>query len=234
MCFLAMTFGRLVTRHRRWDTNLQTALTPMTGTNLIRGLRRQIVEQLREKILSGRLTEGTPLREIELAEQFGVSRGPVREALQQLVHEGVLVGEPNRGVRVAPVAPDSIRELVVPIRRTIETFALRSFFSQINENDYVVWEEILGHLKTACEKRDYAAIAEHDIALHRSLLNRAGQADLLAIWSVLVARVRHHFWQNRLVYNDPMDIYAEHRALIDAFQSANLETAVKALEENIA
>ncbi len=111
---------------------------------LIRGLREQIVEQLRSDILSGRLAEGSPLREIELSRRFGVSRGPVREALQQLSHEGVVVAELNRRMRVGPAVPDSIRELVMPIRRTIETYALRLFFHDINEDDFARWNDILG------------------------------------------------------------------------------------------
>ena len=205
----------------------------MTSIPLIRGLREQIVERLRDDILAGRLSEGTPLREAELSAQFGVSRGPIREALQELTYEGILVAERNRGVRVAPAAPDSIGELVVPIRRTIETYALRLFFDTIDERDFVVWEGILGRLQAACARRDFPAIAEQDIALHRSFLNRADQPDLLAIWSVIVARVRRHFRRNHLTYQDTMDIYAEHRALIDTFRQGDLDAAVKALEENI-
>jgi len=206
----------------------------MAASTLIRGLREQIAERLREDVFAGRLPEGTPLRETELSQRFGVSRGPVREALQQLTHEGVLIAEPNRGVRVAPSAPDSVRELVVPIRRTIETFALRSFFCDISEADFATWESILGRLKEACKERDYAGIAEQDLALHRSLLDRAGQPDLVAIGSVLVTRVRHHFRLGHLTYDDPMEIYTEHRGLIDTFRRGDLEAAVKALEENIA
>lgn len=201
---------------------------------LIKGLREQIVEQLRSDVLAGRLPDGTPLRETDLSERFGVSRGPIREALQELTHEGVLVAEPNRGVRVAPAAPDSIRELVVPIRRTIETYALRLFFDWINEHDFAVWDEILRRLEAACQERDYTAIAEHDMALHRSFLNRADRPELLAIWSALVAPVRRHFQQSYSTYDDPMDIYAEHRALIATFHRGDLEAAAVELEKNIA
>ncbi len=205
----------------------------MSTIQLVKGLREQIVEWLRDEILSGRLPEGAPLRETELSQRFGVSRGPIRETLQQLVHEGLLVAERNRGVRVAPQASDSIRELVVPIRRTIETYALRLFFDDINKEDFETWNEILVRLKAACRQRDYAAIAEQDIALHRSFLERARQPDLMAIWSVLVARVRHHFRKMHLTYDNPLEIYTEHRALIDVFRAGNVETAVKELADNI-
>jgi DNA-binding GntR family transcriptional regulator len=205
----------------------------MASIQLIKGLREQIIERLRGDILTGRLAEGTPLRETELSAQFGVSRGPIRESLQLLTHEGLLVAERNRGVRVAPQAPDSIRELVVPIRRTIETFALRLFFEEIHDEDFKAWDEILGCLKDACRRKDYATIAEQDIALHRSFLERAGQPDLMTIWLALVARVRHHFHATHLGYDDAMNIHAEHRALIDTFRRGDLEAAIKELEENI-
>lgn len=205
----------------------------MPAIQLIKGLREQISERLRDDILSGRRPEGAALREMELSAQFGVSRGPIRESLQQLVHEGLLVSERNRGVRVAPLAPNSIRELVVPIRRTIETYALRLFFSDINEADFENWDKILGGLKSACRQKDYAAIAEQDIALHRSFLEQAGQQDLMAIWSVLVARVRHHFRESHLAYEDTMEIYAEHRALIDGFRRGDVEASATELEQNI-
>jgi len=209
-------------------------MTAVSSIPLIKGLRQQIVDRLRDDVLSGRVPEGMPLRETELSERFGVSRGPIREALQQLVHEGLLVAEPNRGVRVAAAAPDSVRALVVPIRRTIETYALRLFFEEITEADFAAWDAMLDRLREACRQKDYAAISEQDIALHRSFLERAGQPDLIAIWSVLVARVRHHFRESHLAYENPLDIYAEHRALIDTFRRGDVEAAVRELKENIA
>ena len=202
---------------------------------LVHGLREQIADQLRTDVMCGRLAEGERLSELKLVERFGVSRTPIREALQQLTHEGLLEGRPNAGVKVACRPPDAIRELVLPIRRSVETFALRSYFGSITDDDFRRWNEILDKLRAACIARDYTAIAEHDLAFHRSIIRRAKLRDLEAIWMSLVARVRSHFWETqRRDYADPLEIFEEHAAIVEVFRTGGIEAAVNALEDNIA
>src|SRR5262249_30243031 len=145
----------------------------------IRSVREQITERLRETILSGRLSEGERLQEARLAKQFGVSRGIIREVLAHLIQEGLLESKLNCGVKVAPSAPDSIRELIVPMRRLIETYALKHFFDDISEHDFQAWDSILHHLRSACQHKDVAGIIQYDLAFHRSLLVRSGVPTLL-------------------------------------------------------
>lgn len=205
----------------------------MTVAALVRGLREQIVHRLRNDILAGRLADGERLTENSLAVRYGVSRGPIREALVQLFQEGMLVKNHKVGFKVAAAAPDSVRQLVIPLRRTIETYALRVSLHDLTPHDFQRWDEILQRMEFACRQRDFAATAECDIALHRSLVERARQPDVLAIWNTMVARVRLHFRASHERYPDPMGIYQEHRAMIDKFRSGDLDKAVKALEKNI-
>ena len=207
----------------------------MSSTSgLVFGLREQIASRLRDDVLSGRLAEGERLSELGLVERFRVSRTPIREALMQLTHEGLLEAKPNCGVRVASSAPDSIRDLIIPVRRTLETYALQSYFDDINESDFQQWDEILNRLKDACQRHDYPAIAEHDLAFHRSIVRRAEQRDLEAIWSAIVARVRRHFMHTQKGYAEPMDIYAEHAAIVETFRQGDKKAAVESLGANIA
>ena len=201
---------------------------------LVFSLREQIAARLRSDVLCGRLPEGQRLSEVQLVERFGVSRTPIREALQQLTHEGLLEGRPNSGVKVAQRPPDAIRELVVPIRRRVETFALRTYFHQLTAADFRRWDEILEKIRLACDARDYTAIAEHDIEFHRLIVTRAGERDLDSIWSALVARVRSHFWEcQRRDYADPSEIYEEHVRIVERFRGGDVEAAVATLEEKI-
>ena len=206
----------------------------MASVELVRSLREQIVSQLRDEILFGHLQEGEALVEAQLAERFGVSRGPIREALIQLTNEGVAFSKVNCGTRVALSAPDFICDFLVPIRRQIESFALRYCFSDFCDKDFANWNSILEEMKTACRQRDYAAMAELDIGFHRSIIERSELPDLLTIWSALVVRIRKHFRDSHLAYDDPMRLYVEHAAIVAAFQTGDVDVAVRALEGNIA
>ncbi len=204
------------------------------SSTLVYGLREQIAAHIRRDVFAGRLAVGKRLSETNLANQFKVSRTPIREALQQLVQEGFLDAKPNCGVRVAAEACDSMNELVIAIRAMIETFALRSCFDDLDENDFREWEDILRRLAEACRKRDYEEIAELDIEFHRAIIHRAGVPVLNAIWTSIVARMRSHFRETQLGYANAMEVHDEHAALLDAFRSGNRDAALKMLEENIA
>lgn len=198
-------------------------------------LRDQIVEQLRSDVLCGRLAEGDKLNEADLARQFGVSRTPVREALHQLTFEGLVDLKPNAGVKVSQMPPDSIRELVVPIRRRVETFALRMIYGSLGEEDFRRMEEILEKMRKACVERDFPLICEQDIAFHRFIIRRCGMSDVEAIWNSILSRIRTHFSQtHKRDYPDPMAIHEEHVRIVDVFRQGDLDASIEALGKNIA
>ncbi len=202
----------------------------LSDAAMIRTIREQIVDRLRIDVLSGRLVEGEALRESKLAERFGVSRGPVRDALLQLSKEGLLVSRPHCGVKVAGPMADSVLPLILSMRRMVEGYALTLVFKQIPEQDFRRWEGILDQLRSACVEGDYPRIVEHDMALHRSIVDRAGQPELVELWASLVNRMRIAYSR---YYTDPMEIHREHVAIIDAIRSGHCDAAVRALEENI-
>lgn len=205
----------------------------MNEPQLVRGLGEQIVERLREDILSGRIAEGERLREVDLAKRFSVSRGPIREAIQQLAWEGVVETDRNKGALVSTSAPNEITELIIPLRCTIEKYAIRLYFDQLTEDDFLVWETILNKMKQACEANDFALISEHDIAFHRSLVTRAHSPDLLAIWSAMVSRIRRHFRESHLKYQKPIQIYEEHLPIIVALREGSLIEVLQTIEDHI-
>ncbi len=201
----------------------------MSAFEIYRTLPEQIAARLRQEVLSSKLKPGDPLREVDLSERFGVSRGPVREAFRQLTQQGLLVLEPNKGVRVAQNPSVEVRPLVVQLRRTIETFVLESIFDRITEDDIAIWEEILADIKVACESNDVDALTECDLRFHKAIIQSHDDRDLFTLWQPIAMRMMMHY--TRL--DDIMESYREHKRILDAVRARDKTAALEALKSNI-
>jgi len=196
---------------------------------IYRTIPEQITAHLRHEILSGKLQPGQPLREQEISTRFSVSRGPIREALRQLTEQGLLILEPNKGVRVAQYLSESVRPLTVDLRRQIEAFTLDSIFDQITPQDIEMWEGILADIKTACEQGDAAALVDHDLRFHQAIIQSHDDKDLFALWQPIALRMLMQYTR----FDDLMDSYYEHKRLLAAIRSGDKEMSLAALKENI-
>jgi len=195
---------------------------------------REVAEMLRDDILTGRIPDGLRLTEAELVKRFGVGRGPIREAVQRLSLQGLLETRPNCGAVVAPEAPKPVQALIVPIRVTLETYALREVFDELSTQDFQYWNGVLEEMRIACLNEDLHAIAENDIRFHRYLLVRLHQPCLLAVWDMLVGRIRSHFRKTqRRRCRELMDICDEHHAILETFRVGTLDDAVRLLKDKI-
>ena len=201
----------------------------MPANEIFRTLPEQIAARLQQDILGGHLKPGEPLREADLSERFGVSRGPVREAFRQLVQQGLLVLEPNKGVRVAQNPSDEMRPLVVQLRRTIEVYVLESIFDRITDGDIDTWQAILNDIRTACEANDLNALTNYDLRFHQAIVKSHDDRDLFTLWQPIAMRMMMQY--NRL--DDIMDSYREHKRILDAIRARDREAAVNALSTNI-
>ena len=195
----------------------------------------QIAARLRGEVLNGRFRPGEPLREVALSEQFGVGRAIVRQALGQLVHEGLLVGKRNCGVAVADAPSETARELLTPLRVQIETYALRLCFASLDDAAFAEWDAMLTRMRHACELRDRAAILDADFAFHRSILVRAGLEEMVPVWQPVISRLRaYHDRGNRTFKDDDLLlIHAIHVALVKVFRRGEWRVARQALQEHL-
>ena len=196
---------------------------------IYRTIPQQIAAHLRNEVISGKLKPGDPLREIEISERFGVSRGPVREALRKLTQQGLVVLEPNKGVHVAPTPNASVRPLIVELRQSIEIFVLNTSFEHITDKVFASLESILADIKEACEKEDTAALVEHDLRFHKAIVECHEDTEIFEIWEPIMIRMMMHY--DRLT--NLMDSYLEHKTIVDAIREGNKENAIQALRDNI-
>ncbi len=194
-----------------------------------RTIREQVTEQIRNELISGRLPAGQPIRETELAERFGVSRGPVRDAFLQLTNEGFLAYQANRGVTVRDLPNAEHREFMMSLRRQVEEFVIRQGFGRITPSDHQAWSEILDRMRDSCRRKDVAALARCDMEFHQAILTASGGEDFLPIWKLLCT-------QMLLAYSRVKNlllIHQEHVAILHEFRASNLRGVLAALKENL-
>ena len=192
-------------------------------------IREQLTSQIRKELIAGEFEEGEQLKEKQLSERFGVSRGPIRDAILELSKEGLLVTRQHRGAVVGKRPSPVIRPLVVEIRRKIETFALNTIFSHINNDDLSFLEHNLENFYRSCKSADISSMVEQDMAFHRYLVEKVGEPGLVAIWLPVVTNMMLPYSRHA----DLIESYQEHYAVFDAIKGRDKKTAIKKLKANI-
>lgn len=206
----------------------------MPATTPVKSVRDQIVNRLRGELLSGQHAPGSPMREEGLAKRFGVSRMPIRNALQQLVQEGLLVAKQNCGVSVALPPTSLVTGLLTPLRAQIETYALRQCLPVMTAGHFDRLRAIIEEMSMACGRKDDAAVIDNDFAFHQFLLTAAGLDEIVPVWKSVVARMRDfHIRSNQTMLLDYGVIPFVHERLLDTFQSSDVEAAACALASHI-
>lgn len=202
----------------------------MSDAMIYRTIPEQIEEHLRRDILTGVLIADQPLREQDISERFGVSRGPVREVLMKLTQQGLLVSEPNKGVRVAKHASSALRPLVTKLRRDIEIFVLESIFDDITKEDIKQWSAILDQIQKACKRGEKAALVDFDLSFHKAIIQSHDDKDLFTLWHPIMLRMLMSYDR---FGDDLMESYKEHKRILDAIKKGDKKAALEALEANI-
>ena len=192
-------------------------------------LRAHIAEQLRAAILAGDIAPGSSLVETALSRRFEVSRGPLREALRQLIEEGLLVTVPYTGTHVALLSVEDVHE-IYSLRTALETFALE-----------VVWPRRDDRFRRELRQRNEALIATIDagddrasigaeLEFHGLVYEASGHKLLQRAWRALRGRLQlywaahHRAHGRRGPRRDSHDSYIE-AALGDNLDAMRLEVA---------
>ena len=196
-------------------------------------LRRRASDVLRAAIVDGRLRPGDRLKEVELAEQLGVSRAPIREALRQLEHEGLVATLPYRATEVLGVSQEEIDEVLVPIRLTIESFAFRKAMPLLTGGDFAGLAGIVEGMRASGARGDVDALAAHDVRFHELVIERSGQPHCLQIWRSIEPRVRAYFRRDAPAHPRPDELADEHQELLDALAGGDETRLLETLTRHI-
>ena len=210
-------------------TRTDPAAEPIPRTTL----SGQVTERLRAGILAGSYTRGQQLNEVELARRFGVSRGPLREAMQRLIQDGLLENRPHRGVFVPELTGEDLADIFVA-REAIETAALRRVMAA---GDSVSVSRRLSieidRLVDALRRDDWNDVVDHEMRFHTQLVDSANSRRLSRIYAVLIA-------ETRLCLHPPVSGFPgrkyfaeEHVALVERLAAEDAAGAQRAIRKHL-
>jgi DNA-binding GntR family transcriptional regulator len=194
-----------------------------------RSITGQIARALAHRIVTGALAPGAPIRQDRVAEEFRASHVPVREAFRKLEAQGLVVSEPRRGVRVAPLDPATVME-VTEIRAALEALALRHAMPKITDADL----SAAGAAQSQGEaSADIAVWEAANRRFHHALLAPCAMPRLMTSIDDLhqvSARFLFATWQE-LEWQPRSD--DEHRVILARMRARNVAGATTALEDHI-
>lgn len=204
------------------------AIDPVTRSTL----GGQVTERLRELITDGHFAPGTQLSEVDLAGQFGVSRGPVREALQHLVQEGLLRRDPRRGIFVPKIDDADIADLFF-VRATIEAAAMRV---ALQGDPAPLAERLRATVRAMAEataSADWDLVADLDIAFHASVVAASGSPRLARAYAGIVDETRLYL-NLTAHYPGRESLAQEHHELASMLDARDTDAVLRELDEHLA
>ena len=195
-------------------------------------LRELVLEAIREAIMNGSLKPRERLMEIQLAEELGVSRTPVREALRKLELEGFIVMVPRKGAYVADLSLKDIAD-VFEIRAALEGLAAGLAAERITDEELEYRERHLVEKGDAISQNDMERLVAIDTDFHEAIYRASRNERLFVIINNLREQIQR-FRATSLAYPGRMkQSLEEHRIIVEAIQSRDVQGARQAAQEHI-
>ncbi len=192
-----------------------------------------IAARIRARILDGTFAPGSPLGEAQLAARLGVSRGPVREAMQRLIQEGLLTNRRNRGVCVVSLGEDEIADIYFA-RSVIEKEAARILMRSGDTASLDELEDIASRMSEAAGAVEWAELTNLDLRFHETLVGASGSGRLVRMFGTLVAETRICLSQLEPAYPDHENLVEEHQNLLEAMRRGDEPGTLELIDKHLA
>ena len=195
-------------------------------------LRDVVFMTLRDAILQGRLKPGDRLMEIQLSNQLGVSRTPIREAIRMLEHEGLAITIPRKGAQVAKMSEKDMED-VLEIRDVLDELAVSKACDRITDEEIEELRRANEAFERAIKKGDTNEIANADVLFHDVIYRATGNTKLENILSNL----REQMYRYRLEYIKDNTVYRqlveEHCCLLDGLERKDKDYVLKVMHKHL-
>jgi DNA-binding GntR family transcriptional regulator len=196
-------------------------------------LRERVLDVLRDAIVAGELKPGQQLIEMELAQQLGISRAPLREAMQTLAREGLIEMIPYRGTVVRHLTRTDIEELY-SLRSVLESFAIQRIVARADDKAVSALYAIFEAMLAAAEAGDLKTVNIIDRQFHDQLIELSGHGLLAATWQGVSLRVRQVMALRNMRNSDLTRIAYNHLPIIEAIKDGDEARALELIRIHVA
>lgn len=191
-----------------------------------------IARKIRDAIALGDFAPGVQLGEAELAKELGVSRGPLREAMQRLTQEGLLVSYRNRGLFVVSMNQDDFRDIYLA-RSAVEAAAINQVASTDPAGSAAKLMEAVHEMENAAAKPSGQAITKADMHFHALLVQLSGSPRLKKMHDTLLTETQMCLNALKSTYETADKRIAEHRGIAEAISRGDADLAQKLMAEHM-
>lgn len=192
----------------------------------------QIAAKLRHDIISGEIEAGSQITEMELAARFGVSRGPLREAMGQLASEGLIVTVPYTETRVLKLTAKDVRE-IYSLRTALETLAFREIWDRRDDAFASELERRHRRLLSTLGLNDHVASSEAEVHFHSLVYQSCGHALLLESWERISGRMQFYLAIHQRAHGRTAPIHDAHERYLQLALGERLDLMLAEIDEHM-
>ena len=192
----------------------------------------EVLRHIEQAVLDHRLAPGTKLKEVQLANLFGVKRGLIRKVLTRLAHSRLVEQTPNRGATVASPSVKEGRDLFAA-RRAIEGAILQTLIAGIEDKDLQILRQLLQQELQAYELGDSAEALKLSVDFHRQLAGMAGNSVLEHYLNDIIRRTPLVILAHLGDDNENRCRNHEHEAIVDAIERRDVAEAVAIMDAHL-
>jgi DNA-binding GntR family transcriptional regulator len=208
-------------------TGSGAATVPFARSNL----REQIKDVILQRIVEGSYPPGSRIVETRVAQELGVSQGPVREALRDLEQLGCVVHEPYRGCSVRAFSVDELLE-AFPVRAALEALAARLAAEQLGDAELAELEQLLERMRVAARRGDAHDQSQANASFHATIVRAARNATLERQWRMLEPFSRTYLTVSRPGI-DLIALSDRHVPILDALRRRDPDAAAAAMHDHL-
>lgn len=208
--------------------------TPALSAIRRQSLAEQVASRVRRAIISGEIEEGSPVSEVQMAERLEVSRVPVREALVELAHDGVVEFDHRGRCHVRQFSQEDVEE-ILSLRLTLEVMSAKLAATHWKKDSLTALKKNVLALE---KEQDVTNMSRLDVEFHDLIMQAAGHQRLLGCWRTVRTQfelllAKAHRWQQAhdIVVND--HALRGHRPILEAIEARDANRAGKEMLQHV-